>query len=145
MSGEEERESNPILKVAERNELFEQLYEDVIENIRESEKIKSFATSNYSNNPEWLKLQTINEEQRVKLKEILHFFMMNQEKSARKRKDEDKENQARKSYFTTDRKDEQMASYQSLTSSKSRRRRSHNKFEVVKRVNSVEKEKHEIE
>lgn len=145
MSGEEERESSPILKVAERNELFEQLYEDVIENIRESEKIKSFATSNYSNNPEWLKLQTINEEQRVKLKEILHFFMMNQEKSARKRKDEDKENQARKSYFTTDRKDEQMASYQSLTSSKSRRRRSHNKFEVVKRVNSVEKEKHEIE
>ena len=131
--------------MAERNELFEQLYEDVIENIRESEKIKSFATSNYSNNPEWLKLQTINEEQRVKLKEILHFFMMNQEKSARKRKDEDKENQARKSYFTTDRKDEQMASYQSLTSSKSRRRRSHNKFEVVKRVNSVEKEKHEIE
>ena len=145
MSGEEERESNPILKVAERNELFEQLYEDVIENIRESEKIKSFATSNYSNNPEWLKLQTINEEQRVKLKEILHFFMMNQEKSARKRKDEDKENQARKSYFTTDRKDEQRASYQSLTSSKSRRRRSHNKFEVVKRVNSVEKEKHQIE
>ena len=145
LSGEEERESNPILKVAERNELFEQLYEDVIENIRESEKIKSFATSNYSNNPEWLKLQTINEEQRVKLKEILHFFMMNQEKSARKRKDEDKENQARKSYFTTDRKDEQRASYQSLTSSKSRRRRSHNKFEVVKRVNSVEKEKHQIE
>ena len=62
----------------------------MIENIRESEKIKSFATSNYSNNPEWLKLQTINEEQRIKLKEVLHSLVMNQEKNSKKRKDEDK-------------------------------------------------------
>lgn len=41
--------------------------------------------------------------------------------------DEDKENDIKKS----------RSSFQSLTNSKSRRRKSHNKFEVVKRVNSM--------
>ena len=42
-------------------ELFEQIYEDIVENIREAEKIKSFSNqSNISNSPDWLKVQCIN-------------------------------------------------------------------------------------
>ena len=48
--------------------------------------------------------------------------------------DEDKENEGK-------RKDDMRNSFQSLTNSKSRRRKSHNKFEVIKRVSSVEKER----
>jgi hypothetical protein len=54
--------------MGQKLEMLESLYDDIVNNIRESESIKSFGNSSVSNDPEWLKIKCINEEQRMRLK-----------------------------------------------------------------------------
>ena len=79
-----------------------------------------------------------NEDQRMRLKEILFALVgKNDSVSGKKGKrwEEDKENEGRKSPIINE---EGRSEFQSLTNSKSKRRRaSYNKFEVVKTANSV--------
>lgn len=52
----------------QKMEMLENLYNDIVNNIREEESIKSFANSSIANDPEWLKIKSVNEEQRIRLK-----------------------------------------------------------------------------
>ena len=55
-------------KIQQKMQMLESLYEDIINNIRESESIKNFGNSYIANDPEWLKIKCVNEEQRIRLK-----------------------------------------------------------------------------
>lgn len=54
--------------VQEKMIMLESLYEDIINNIREAQSIKNFGNTYISNDPEWLKIKCVNEEQRIRLK-----------------------------------------------------------------------------
>lgn len=68
-SGEIEMRKFPNL------ELIEQFYEDLVENIRENEKIHIFSNTNLSHDSEWLKLKDTNEEQGRSLKDVFMKLM----------------------------------------------------------------------
>ena len=50
--------------------IFEQLYEDIVQNAKENLKLMELASTSISHDAEWINLTAINEEQGLKLKEV---------------------------------------------------------------------------